>query len=407
MKKVILGTTALIAVSALTAGTASAAEKIKLNVTGYLQSSFVAVNFDNDAADPLPTDIRSEGEIHFTGKTTLDNGLTFGVNVQLEARATADQVDETFMYVEGAFGRVNFGNEDSAPYLMHYGSPSPVPAWGVNSPNANASGFKTSSTYTNVIGDADKITYFTPRMSGFQLGVSYTPDADEETGTGASPYSVVKNDGAADEAYSIGANYTGKFGSVSVKGSLGYQTITRSGSATTAAESTRVTTFAGGGTITDTIVGGVITNTVSAGITTGATTTVVDTVTKAATSTVRDDTDEYDVGLSVGVSGFTIGAAYKKTDSVSGVKNNDRKDWNLGVTYGQGPWKVGLQYAGIRNDVANVTSDLSAYVLGGQYILGPGITAFGGVQYWDADAALSGSNGNDATVFFLGTALSF
>ncbi|MEH6497061.1 MAG: porin, partial [Pseudomonas marincola] len=230
MKKVILGTTALVAASALTAGSASAAEKIKLNVGGYMQTSFVVADYDTDT-DQLPTDVRHEGEVHFTGKTTLDNGLEFGVNIQLEARATGDQVDETFVWVEGAFGRVNIGSEDSASYLMHYSSPSPVPAWGLSSPNANASGFSTPSTLTNELGDSDKITYFTPRMGGFQLGASYTPDGDEETGTsgGVSPYAPIQDEGAEDEAYSIGANYQGKFGSVSLKASAGYQLITRTG----------------------------------------------------------------------------------------------------------------------------------------------------------------------------------
>ena len=139
MKNVILGTTALVAATALTAGTASAAEKIKLGLGGYLQSSFVVASYDD--GDQLPTNIRHEGEVFFTGSTTLDNGLTFGVNIQLEARATSDQVDETYMYVDGSFGRILFGSENSASYLMHYGAPSPVPAWGLNSPNANASGY--------------------------------------------------------------------------------------------------------------------------------------------------------------------------------------------------------------------------------------------------------------------------
>ncbi|MEH6404844.1 MAG: porin, partial [Sneathiella sp.] len=257
MKKIILGTTALVAATAFTAGSASAADKIKLNVGGYLQTSFVAASYDDD--DRLPTNIRHEGEVQFTGKTTLDNGLEFGVNIQLEARESSDQVDETFMYVEGSFGRINMGSEDSASYLMHYGSPSPVPAWGLNSPNANASGMTTPSTLTNELGDKDKITYFTPRFSGFQLGASYTPDAGWETasfGAGTGPYNPNGLEGAKEEAYSISANYVNKFNAVSVAASLGYQYIT--------------VETAGG-----------------------------------------DDTEELSAGVSVGFSGFTVGGAYK------------------------------------------------------------------------------------------------
>jgi len=399
MKKVILGTTALVAASALTAGSASAAEKIKLNVGGYLQTSFVVADYDTDT-DQLPTDIRHEGEVFFTGETTLDNGLSFGVNIQLEARATSDQVDETFMYVEGNFGRVNIGSENDAAYLMHYASPSPVPAWGLNSPNANASGFGNVSTYANINSDADKITYFTPRFGGFQFGASYTPDADEETGTGASPYAPIKDEGAADEAYSLGANFVKDFSGFNVAASLGYVHTSRT-SSTTAGNTTY--------TITDGAADTVITVNGNGEIQSITDADGVATATAASTVTSLDDTDEFSAGVSMGVAGFTFGGAYKFTDNVSGVDDRERQDWNLGVSYGQGPWKVGVQYAGVDQDGDTVAEEgeLHAFVVGGQYVLGPGVTAFGGVQYWDGEDALAGSEGEDATVFFLGTSLSF
>jgi outer membrane protein OmpU len=349
MKKVILGTTALVAASALTAGTASSAEKIKLGLGGYLQSSFVVADYDS--GDQLPTDIRHEGEVFFTGSTTLDNGLTFGVNIQLEARATGDQVDETYMYVSGSFGRILFGSENSASYLMHYASPDPVPAWGLNSPNADASGLGINpSTYTNDISDADKLTYFTPRFGGFQFGVSYTPDADEETGTGASPYAVIKDEGATDEGYSFGANFVKKMGSVDLAASLGWE---------------------------------------------------------HTESTTAEDQDEYNIGINVGVAGFKIGAAYKLTDNDGNVDDEERHDYNVGVSYGMGPWSVGIQYAGVDLDDAS-DGHADIFVLGGKYTLGPGITAFGGIQYWSVEDDLeSVSVGDSATVFFVGTALSF
>ncbi len=397
MKKVILGTTALVAASALTAGSASAAEKIKLNVGGYLQTSFVVADYDTDT-DQLPTDIRHEGEVIFSGETTLDNGLSFGVNIQLEARATGDQVDETFMYVEGNFGRVNVGSENDAAYLMHYASPSPVPAWGLNSPNANASGMAFLSTYANINSDTDKITYFTPRFSGFQFGASYTPDADEETGTGASPYSPIKDEGAADEAYSLGANFVKDFGGVNVAASLGYVLTTRTSSSTTT-DTTYV--IAAGDTISVNSDG---TIDVANSTLTGANVTPgVNTVTSL------EDTDEFSAGISMGVAGFTFGGGYKYTDNDKGTKDDERQDWNLGVTYGQGPWKVGVQYAGrdLESDTPATEGELHAFVVGGQYILGPGVTAFGGIQYWDSEDGLEGTEGEDATVFFVGTALSF
>lgn len=397
MKNLLLGTSAIVAVSMAAASPTQAAEKIKLGVSGYLQTSFVVADYDS--GNQLPTDIRHEGEVHFTGSTVLDNGLKFGVNIQLEARESGDQVDETYMYVEGSFGRVNVGSENAASYLMHYASPSPVPAWGLNDPNAEAGGFTTPATSANEVSDADKITYFTPRFSGFQLGVSYTPDGDEETGT-ASPYSPIATEGAEDEAYSVGVNYVGKIGEVSFKASAGYDLITRSNTSST---STAVTTTTAGALSTLVVVttDGTITSVTATG-TAAATTASVTTT----TTTVNEDTDEFSVGFNAGFSGFVVGAGYKYTDNDGGTDGLERHDFNTGVTYGQGPWKLGVQYARVELDGTS-DGELDAFVVGGQYNLGPGITAFGGVQYFTGEDALEGSEGEEATIFFLGTALTF
>src|SRR3546814_15132709 len=46
----------------------------------------------------------SDSEIHFVGSTTLDNGIEFGVNVQLEANTNSgDQIDESYLYAQGSF----------------------------------------------------------------------------------------------------------------------------------------------------------------------------------------------------------------------------------------------------------------------------------------------------------------
>jgi outer membrane protein OmpU len=42
-------------------------------------------------------DQKSDSEVWFKGLTTLDNGLSVGINVQLEANSTGDQIDESFL----------------------------------------------------------------------------------------------------------------------------------------------------------------------------------------------------------------------------------------------------------------------------------------------------------------------
>jgi outer membrane protein OmpU len=42
-------------------------------------------------------DQKSDSEVWFKGLTTLVNGLSVGINVQLEANSTGDQIDESFL----------------------------------------------------------------------------------------------------------------------------------------------------------------------------------------------------------------------------------------------------------------------------------------------------------------------
>ena len=129
MKKLLYGTTALIAAGALASGSAVGAEKVSMGVGGYMQAFFVGVDQEDSAGEP-GADLRDhlvarEGEIIFNGKTTFDNGLQVGAQVQLEAEVCGDQIDESFIFFSGSWGRINIGSENSAAYLMHYSAPAP------------------------------------------------------------------------------------------------------------------------------------------------------------------------------------------------------------------------------------------------------------------------------------------
>jgi predicted porin len=357
MKKAILGTTALVAVGALVAAPAHAAEKIKLGVGGYFQSTYFYQNSDEPAGTPsrISDRVTQEGEVHFTGSTTLDNGLQFGVNIQLEAYTSTDQIDETYIFIEGSFGRVLLGSEDSAAYLMHYDSPSPVPMYSADSANIYPTG-QVNTTRPNMFSDTDKITYFTPRFAGFQLGASYIPDGSSETGSsGPSPYAAPLFDAGLDRGWSVAANYVNKLGPVDLAVSGAYQ------EADVAAPAT-------------------------------------------------EDQSEYSFGASVGIAGFTIGGGYGVDKDIAGVSDSDSKAWSAGVKYGMGPWAVGVQYSRTTLEpAAGGDTDQTTWVIGGQYTLGPGITAFGGVQIDDNDLTASTATrmAGDTQTFFVGTALSF
>jgi len=379
MKKLLYGTTALAAVGLL-AGTASAADRIKMGVGGYWQGFFVYGDEDTGtgeaAANRRDHKVAREGEIIFNGKTTLDNGIQFGVQVQLEAETCGDQIDESFAWASGSFGRINIGSENSAAYLMHYASPAPS-GWshGLNSPNfshATTGGF-TNFIHTNPVSlssDSEKITYFTPRLAGFQFGASYSPERCEEanvsggTSCGGSyaGFQTENDTGDQSEIFEFGINYVNKLGAldVAVSGSWGQ------------ADSENKTAAAAG----------------------------------AAGS---DDREEWSVGGRVGWAGWTFGAAYRD-DNRGRSGDNSRNDFNIGVRYATGPWGVGVQYANSEQETGTGSQEdeVEAIELGGSYDLGPGVQLQAGIQYWEAkDDANVQANEGESTIFFIGTFLAF
>ena len=90
MKKLLLGSTALVA-GGVMAAPAMAADPIKMGIGGYYTFYALAGNVDSSYAfDGSFTTYKGlaftqEGEIHFIGQTKLDNGTSVGLTVELEA----------------------------------------------------------------------------------------------------------------------------------------------------------------------------------------------------------------------------------------------------------------------------------------------------------------------------------
>jgi predicted porin len=364
-KKILMGSTALAALGLLASPASAEDGKIALSVGGYYQNFITFVDQDDDALDPLATgfgdefhevNVRHEGEIHFKGETTLDNGLTVGFQAQLEAITQTDQMDETYMYFEGGWGRLLLGSENSAPYLMAYASPSA--GLGLNSPNFyifSPAGAAGTAGYLNLASDANKITYFTPRFGGFQLGVSYTPNIDNRGGNTQSAGLNTSNDaGEYNNLFGIGANFVESFNGIDVAVSAGY-------------EHGQLEQNLGG---------------------------------------ALEDGDSYSVGANIGYAGFTVGGSYATSDN--GLKgSNDATFWDAGVSYGTGPWSVSFTYANgeLENGAGLGEDERDQFEVGASYKLSAGVTVVGSLQYFDEN--------NDSTVDIdgwgaaVGTKLSF
>ncbi len=369
MKKSLLATTALAALGAVAVSApAVAQEKISISVGGYMEQWFGYADSDADNLDNGVNGVNeadgftqiSDGEIHFKGETTLDNGLTFGVNVQLEAETTGDTIDEQFAYVEGSFGRILIGDENSAPYLMVPGIMSN--GLGIDSGDGDnyitGYDFAQSTTNGNFArddNDSNKLTYFTPRFSGFQVGVSYIPDHAQDSDN--PPNGA---DGTRDDGFAIAANYKQSFGDVSVNIGGGYQYY-------------------------------------------------------GDDDNVAEEPEAYGVGLRVGFAGFTVSGAYHQIEDRGGVNDADLETFGVGLAYNAGPFGVSLAY--IRGEEDNVSDgggvavladeEQDAFELGAQYKLGPGVTAKGSVFYGQQDRDGVAGDNYEGFAVSGGIALSF
>ena len=368
MKKTLFGTTALVTAGVLASSAAQA--QIELGLGGYMNNYFAIGDSDpDDGTDYAPTGLFSDGEVWFLGEFTADNGLTFGANIQLESFTTGDQIDENFGYMEGGFGRLQFGSENTAAYLMHFAAPSvgaPVNSGWVTSfipqPAGHTAGFRTPglSTFIDTGNDENTLTYFTPRFLGFQLGASYQA-AVVFTGEGQNFPVFANEDTQYNNGISVGVNFVETFGSVDLAVAGGYRR----------AEAP------------DGPIGG----------------------------RNADDMEQVSVGVNIGFAGFTLGGSYANELegrlTAAGV-SSEGESYDIGVSYGTGPWEFGaLYFHGEVDGSVAVAGDNEMDTLQGAigYAVAPGVTASVTGMYteWDTETG----NDNDGFAGIVGINFGF
>ncbi|MBO9506828.1 porin [Thalassospira sp. A3_1] len=200
MKKILFASSAIVAVAF--AGQASASEKIKLAVGGYMEQWAGFADEDNTVSGGRYNAFQSDTEVYFRGSTTLDNGIEIGAVIELEGETSTDQVDEQYMFVNGGFGRVEMGKNDSAADAMGVTAPAVGPV-GVNDGDmSNWANVELIDTVPSS-GDQKRVTYYSPVLGGFRAGISY---ADQDTSTNDNEKA---NNG--ENVVSVGLEYKGDF----------------------------------------------------------------------------------------------------------------------------------------------------------------------------------------------------
>jgi len=350
MKKSLLATTALAALGAVAVASPASA-KFEVAVGGFMEQWFGYSDNSNTAVPQADVmEQHSDTEVHVFATQTLDNGLKFKATIEMEAEAGGG-IDEQYLAVDGSFGRIIIGNEDQAARLMHYNAGSNgigmeesdgTGAWIAGSSGA----LSNTNTHVAVSSDDNNVTYFTPRINGFQVGVSYIPeqnDNDTRTPNSATPNRT--NDANRDNSYAVAVNYVNSFENLNVALSAGY---------------------------TD---GGV---------------------------NVAGSEHAFTFGTRLGFGGFTLGFAYGEHDRDDGTAQNVN-NFAVNLGYKAGPAGVSIGYT--RGEDSPTDDKQDQIEIGGSYAIGPGVTAKSSLYY--VERVNNGGTAADGVAIAGGLVLSF
>lgn len=354
MKKLLLST----AVAALIASPALANDGVKLSIGGHAKA-YLGYIVDQDTAasvEERTLDIYRETEIHLSGETTLDNGLTVGAHFEMEADEDDNMdVEESYVYFSGDWGRVNFGAEDSAAYLLQVAAPSA---------DSNVDGLRqyisgglnvTRLDYDQAIsGKDEKVTYLSPVFGGAQLGLSYTPESGETDNNIGTNAQENQNDDTG-SVYDVALRYEGSMDSVSYTLGAGY--------------------------------------------------THAELEADAAAAPTRDDRQAFNIGADVDFGAFGLGVVYTEDDMETAGANNEQETWVIGADYTVGAYKLGASYLNQESEVpATTETEDDRFTAGVVYSYGPGMSFRGSVSYRETDTAAADS---EVTSVLLGTQINF
>ncbi len=350
MKKILLGTTAVIALGTMTTE-AFAADKMKLALGGFMRQYVGITNSDEVAATTgsaaRDKDISqwTNSEVYFDGSTVLDSGIKVAAHIEMEADgAVTTNIDRSYLTVSSdAMGAVMIGH---GPHYANGGITRRPTAsnmdWG---DFANWGGVATSGTASSAVfaqsaglmdtlgGDSAKLKYTSPTFSGVTVGASYSA---AETGNASNARRVA---GTQNDGYSYGVKFSGDLSGAAVKADL-----TRMNLGTTNTETTHA-------------------------------------------------------GLTVGMAGFTVGGGYSDVnDTATGSSARDGNIWELGVAYKTGPYAVSASYMASEEKATAATAGDDkdkTWSVAATYDMGAGVALT--AEYFNAKANPEGTGTTTAT----------
>ena len=281
MKKLLLGSTALVAFGLMAA---PASAQVELTITGNVDAQF---GWGDDDGDDDERDYggTTDTTLNVNAEGVADNGLRYGARINIDdgiigVDNSSFLIDETWVFVAGDWGQVRLGEKEGQASNLRFA----VPAVG----NGQADGdfgryiddFGIFGTDFIDSGDDAKVSYI-GTFGAFTFGASYSPTTGQQL---SDPGQSDNDPGDFENVVSLGANFNGDWDSF---------------------------TFG-----------------VSGGVAIGS-----------AEDGAEDDLEEFGAGGQVGFGGFIIGGFYIYSD---GGAVDERSRFGLGATFSAGPWSFGI-----------------------------------------------------------------
>lgn len=385
MKKLLLCTTTIVGVSMVAT---AAMAKPEVRVGGFFDFQVGMSTQDRQGFAPSPGIVPAtnpergygfvtDNEIHIRVSDKLDNGLAWAIKIELEANTDtgtnstdtttdATTADEAALTLTNSWGQIMVGDDDGPADTMRVNGARAVAAAGSGGDGGDWRRWVNWTTASNRFysnpaedfgrdtSDAPKIAYYTPRIAGFQVGASFSPDRND-----AGRFRDPDNNGSEQSFWELGANYTQKFDQVSVS----------------------VAATAG--------------------------------LADNENSNVRD-TRAWSVGAMVGYAGFKLASGYGSDGDSRRAKtasNTDLTGWDVGLGYTLGAWDLGLSYfrseVGNENRTGNHTLDVAA--LGATYNMGTGLAVYAEGVWFSTDSAANNATSfdNEGLALITGIGVSF
>jgi len=333
-------------------------EGFTLEIGGFYNAlAIVRDQSDVGGAKIRRYDFNQRGRYAITGAQTLDSGLTLGFHTEYEMQSGMDN-ERSYVFAEGGFGRVQFGTNYSPIEHMHALSPSA--GWAIDDSShpegfAGLNGVYPVFTTAYASGQDMRLSYYSPRVYGFQLGASYAPDTNNTVNMN-NRVATILNNLVVKDLFAAIVNYENSFGEVDLFASLGAETGQRGRA--------------------------------NAGLFT------------------KKRQYAYSAGLQLGYAGFLGGLAYGYDDL--GLSSYGQHKLGAGLLYSLDELTFGPSFAmGWERGSASSREKVYVFEFGATYAFAPGVDLIGSIQHARFRRGSGATNNGKGTAGLFGVALTF